>query len=371
MFVIRKHINYYIVPSLQAQVLHPQAKLQWKKCADIPVEMSRPQVVVMREKVYIGGGRTKRVDNYTYLRPLKCVFQYDPSRDEWSRLPPCQVIGFAMAQFAGNLITVGGIATGVTGLLQGTITRLLQGDFMKGLVTGKMYCFNEQSKKWEEFLKPMPTARYRLSVATTQSAIVASGGSYSIRDLRDVPCATVEVYNSETSQWHTADPLPVPCAGITSVTIADIWYQLGGGSGDKNIVVRSHTDGKSLTTVLYAPLAALIQRATSPTHQSASHISVWKNLPDTPLVRSAAASLSGSLLAMGGSGDETFASPAVYVFLSLTNSWVRVTTGDLPEPRYACTTVQLSSNRLLVVGGFDDQGNYTKTVFLGSIHLEQ
>ena len=237
---------------------------------------------------------------------------------------------------------------------------------MKGLVTGKVYRFNEQSQKWEEFLTPMPTGRYRLSVATTQSAIVASGGSYSIRDRKDVPCATVEVYSSETSQWHTADPLPVPCAGMTSVTIADIWYQLGGGGGDKNILVRPHTDSKDLTTVLYAPLTTLIQK---PTHQSASHISLWKNLPDTPLVRSAAASLSGNLLAVGGRDVGTPSSPALYVFLSLTNSWVRATTGDLPEPRYLCTAVQLSSNQLLVVGGTDNQGNYTKTVFLGSITI--
>ena len=228
---------------------------------------------------------------------------------------------------------------------------------MKGLVTGKVYRFNEQSQKWEEFLKPMPTARCDLSVATTQSAIVASGGGFSERNGKPVPCDIVEVYSSETSQWHTADPLPVPCLGMTSATIADTWYLLGGVGTDK----------KRIHTVLYTHLTALIQRATSPTHQSASTISVWKNLPDTPLVESAAASLSGNLLAVGGWDDNTLAFPAVYVFLPPTNSWVRVTTGDLPEPRYNCAAVQLSSNQLLVVGGYDNQENYTETVFLGTI----
>ena len=174
-----------------------------------------------------------------------------------------------------------------------------------------------------------------------------------------MPCATVEVYSSETSQWYTADPLPVPCVLMTSVTIADTWYQLGGGG----------TDEKDLTTVLYASLTTLIQRAISPTHQSASPMSVWKTLPDTPLKESAAASLSGNLLALGGHSVETPSSSSVHIFLPLTNSWVRVTTGDLPEPRYACTAVQLSSNRLLVVGGEDDQDKRTKTIFLGSITL--
>ena len=98
-------------------------------------------------------------------------------------------------------------------------------------------------------------------------------------------------------------------------------------------------------------------------------MSVWKTLPDTPLLRSAAASLNGSLLAVGGWDDNTPASPAVYLFLPVTNSWVRATTGDLPEPRYNCTAVQLSSNRLLVVGGKDNQEKRTKTAFLGSITI--
>ena len=299
----------------------------------MPVGMIRPQAVMIWEKVYIGGGFTDSVED------RKQVFQYDPSRDGWSCLPPHKVGWFAMAQFKGHLITLGGIPLGAG-------------------VTDKMYRFREQFKKWEEFLKPMPTARYWPTVATTQSGIVASGGAIGFRDDKAVHCVTVEVYTSETSQWHTADPLPVPCGGMTSVTIADTWYLLGGGG----------TYGKDLPTVLCAPLTALIQKATSPTHQSASPMSVWKTLPDTPLKGSAVASLSGNL-AVGGYNDKIPASPAVYIFFPLTNSWVRVTSGELPEPRYACTAVQLSSNRLLVVGGADNQDRSTKTVFLGSITI--
>ena len=295
------------------------------------VVMDRPQAIVMGEKIYVGGGTTESVVDYYQ------VFQYDPSRDGWSRLPPHQVKFFAMAQFMGHLITVGGTP--------------------HGGITGKVYRFIEQSQNWEEFLKPMPTARFVPSVATIQSTIVASGGVTEVRDCKPVPCDNVEVYSSETSQWHTADPLPVPCGSTTSVTSSDTWYQLGGGGG-----------GKDLTTVLYVSVTTLIQKATSSTQQSASHTSVWKTLPDTPLKESAAASLSGNLLAIGGYSKKTLSSH-IHIFLSLTNSWVRVTTGDLPEPCYGCIAVQLSSNRLLVVGGRDEQSKRTKTVFLGSITI--
>ena len=163
----------------------------------------------------------------------------------------------------------------------------------------------------------------------------------------------MEVYSSETSQWYTADPLPEPCY-VMSSDIADTWYQLG-GNGPKN----------GMSTVLYTPLTDLIQKATSLTHQSATPMSVWKTLPDTPLLGSAAASLSESLLAVGGY-DDISVSPAVYNFLQNTNSWVRVT-GDLPEPRYNCSAVLLSSNQVLVAAGFGVKyGLETKTVFLGS-----
>ena len=286
------------------------------------------QAVVMGEKVYIGGGLDETSGGAQ-------VFQYDPSLDKWSSLPPNNVTWFAMVEFMGNLITVGGLIHNETA------------------VTGDVYCFNEQSQKWEEFLKPMLSARYYHSAATTQSAVVTSGG-FTVKDDVPLPSATVEVYSSETSQWHTADPLPVPCWVMTSVTIADTWYQLG-GNGPQN----------GMSTVLYAPLTALIQKATSPTQQSASHMSVWKTLPDTPLLGSAAASLSGNLVAVGGY-DDISVSPAVYNFLPDTNSWVRVT-GDLPEPRYNCTAVLLSTNQVLVAAGYGVKyGPETKTVFLGS-----
>jgi len=337
------------LPSLQSQLLHPQARLLWKRCADAPVELAGVQAVVMGEKVYVGGGLTLGDEDIF-------VFQYTTTRDEWSHLPPLPVNHFAMAQFIGNLITVGGM-TPDSG------------------ATGKMYRFKEESQEWEEFLKPMPTARLSLTVATTQSTIIAIGGIIGVRDGKEVRCATVEVYNSQTSHWYTADPLPSSCGEMTFVTIADTCYLLGGGDADTN----------PTATVLYASLTSLIQKATSPTHQSASCTSVWKTLPDTPLKVSAAASLSGSLLAVGGWKGNTstaalvvrvFAtrigitppvSSTLYIFLPFTNSWVKIVNGDLPQPRFGCTAVQLSSKTILVIGGIDNHVNPVKTVFMATI----
>ena len=291
----------------------------------MPVKMSSAQAVVMGEKVYVGGGATGNSEDFYH------VFQYTTSRDEWNCLPPHTVCYFAMGQFAGSLITVGGSEGGSE-------------------TTGKVYRFREQSQQWEDFLNPMPTARYWLSAATTQSSIIASGG-ITTRGGRPAPCATVEVYSSKSSQWYTADPLPLSCYLTPSITIDNTFYLLGG----------TGADNKHTTTVLYASLTALLQRAST-----SLYTPVWRTLPDTPLKCSVAASLNGNLLAVGGGDNETPGSSAVHIFIPLENSWVRVVSGDLAEPRYECTAVQLSSNTMMVIGGRDNQHNFTKTVFLGS-----
>ena len=315
--------------------------------------MGNTQAVVVGEKVYVGGGQAEE-DCEDHV-----VCQYDPPRDEWSHLPPHPVRHFAMAQFRGNLITVGGV-----------------GEEEGVDITGKMYRFKEESQEWVEFLKPMPTARWGLSAATTPSAITAIGGVTGVVDGKPTLCTTVEVYNSETFQWYTADSLPAPYFFGSSVTIADTCYLLGGYDYDLPIA-----------TVLYASLTSLIAKATSPiaTHQSANHTSVWRILPDTPLKGSAAASLSGNLIAVGGykgstskpalavrllairAGASIPVQPTLHTFLPFTNSWVKITNGVLPEPRLSCTAVQLSPNTVIVIGGADRQGNLTKTVFTGTL----
>ena len=123
----------------QVQVLHTQTKLQWKRCADIPIKATRIQVVVIGEKVYTGGGVTDpKEEIYT-------VLLYDMVKDEWGRLPNHCVGLFALGGFQGNLVTVGGEPR-----------------------TNKVYRYNEETQEWEEFLTQMPTARLNQTILILQ-----------------------------------------------------------------------------------------------------------------------------------------------------------------------------------------------------------
>ncbi len=292
--------------------------------------MHQLQSVVVGGKVYIGGGYSDGGTSDEYL-----VFQYDPERDGWDALPPCHVKLFALAQFQGHLITVGGNTD-------------------QGKATGKVYRYREESHEWEEYLKPMPTARGNLVVISTQSAIIACGGQAGSKN----KFAAVEVYTAETAQWRVSDPLPSRYSDTTSVTIGDTCYLLGG-----------HNKNNAATkTVLCAPVSSLIRNAVSPSAKAFKR-SVWETLTHSPLYFSTAASLDGCLLSVGGYDVNVSVRtyPAVHMFVRDTNSWVRMPSGDLPTESSAVTAIELPDNKLLVCGGWDNIDRYLRYVYMGYI----
>ncbi len=302
--------------------------------------MIRSQCVLVGGRVYVGGGAGE--DGEGNCR----VFEYYSGGDEWSTLPDCPVVLFAMGQFQGHLITVGG-ATSAT-LEEDTITE-------------KVYHYKKGSRQWKEFLKPLRTSRFLLSIITTDSAIIACGGA-----VETEPCATVEVYTTETDQWHTTDPLPISCWLMSSVTIADTCYLLGGGDQPEH----------AIRTVLCASISSLIRKAVAHPQQSTaspqpsgSSSSVWKTLPDTPLLASTVASLGECLLAVGGATEEDKESSAIHVYFPPTSAWVKLTSGELPNLVGGQTAIQLSDNELFVCGGLDSSGESTKDVYIGSTTL--
>ena len=284
--------------------------------------------MVVGERVYVGGGGQSGHK----------VFWYDWRRDTWSTLLYCPVHRFGMAQFLGKLITVGGENRRST--------------------TGKVYQFNEYGQQWEEFLPPMTTARWGLTVATRTSsspkppALAACGGWDAHHQIID----TVEVYSHVSSQWHTAKPLPIPCYVMTSVIINDTCYLLGGN--DSTLPINKHC--------FSVFLSSLIDNATSPHSQLDDPI--WIPVSDTALTWSAAASLRGSLIAIGGWDTTTHATSSAVHVLTSDGSWERVRGGDLPEPCHHSATVCLPSGELLVVGGYASHVvGEKRTVFIASL----
>ena len=308
--------------------LSPHTRLQWRRGDDAPEGFGGAQAVVMGESVYMGGGGTG------------CeIFQYSWRRGVWNTLPECPVRGFGLTQFMGRLTTVGGEDQAV-------------------FATSCVYDFASESQRWQESLPPMPTARYGVTVVARPSsspkppAIAVCGGD----DGGGVVHNTVEVYCHSTSQWHAAEPLPTPLWGLTSASVGDTTYLLGGAD-------RTYSSSKQCFQVC---LDSLIDRAASPGASPSQRGSLWTTVRDTPLTGSCACSLLGSLVAIGGRDSSARSPSAVVHLLTSSGSWERVRRGDLPEPRYGPTAVCLPSGELMVVGGSYGQTS-TRTLLIASI----
>ena len=298
----------------------------WRRGVDAPETIFAAQAVVMGESVYVGGGE----DNV--------VYEYCWRRDIWNTLPRCPVVKFGLTQYRGRLTIVGG----------------LDG---KG-ATARIYHFSSSSQQWQESIPSMPTARHSATVVShpvsspKPPAIAVCGGQgdggvFSGRVLK-----TVEVFCHSTSQWYAAKPMPIPLFAMTTATVGDITYFLGG---------MNSTFSFNPSACFFVHFDSLIDEVTLsyPPHEG----SQWKKVKKTPHEKPCGVSLRGSVVAIGGTNWDILT--AVYLLAS-SGSWERVMGGDLPEGRFMSTATCLPSGELMVVGG--SNGNEaTRTLFIATV----
>ena len=159
--------------------------------------------------------------------------------------------------------------------------------------------------------------------------------------------SSTELFDSKNGQWYMSSNLPQPHYCLQSVIVDNIPYLLGG----------SNKDGGSLT-VFTAPLDTL-----------SKHQLKWSTMQDTPWHCSAPLSVHGThLLIAGGSKKlgtfETTRTSNIYKINKITHSWEAI--GQVPSARSRTAAVSTADNRVIVIGGTDDKGEGTNTVWIGS-----
>jgi len=294
---------------------HPPSGLQlpltlrWRQHKELPCEMESPHCVMVEGKLYIGGGYT-----YTFSDDEHTVWQYESG--QWSKLKRYKWRWFGMAAVKRQLTIVGGTST----LSLQTTSDIAVWDREGAFHT------------WTHPYPPMPTRRYWPAVATYNQWLVVAGGHVYLNDL-----AAVDVLDTDNHQWLSASSLSVECSDVTTAILQDELYLVGG----------------RLNKTLIANLPDIIHSSTSAITKT------WRTLPAPPLERSAAITIHGALLAVGGChGNEH--STAIHVYQPATNSWSKV--GDLPCPQSRCACTLLHSGELLVAGGVDSNGKLTARV---------
>ena len=335
--VMRQHGTHFssilCYPPPQPTPLTLNAMLVWSECASLPDRICSAQAVVIDGYVYVGGGGAD--NNVT-----RClVFRYAPLQDEWTTLPLSPVKWFGVGQLLGKLVLVGGVLRSADEL------------------TASIHTFENESQQWVTSIPPMPTARRAPAVASHSAAIIACGG----KGEGNAVLAIVEVYNSETRQWYTVDPLPSPREWQSCVMIGDTWFLVGGYENATMISARMSVISTSIT--------AILERTKS--LNSNDTASLWESLPNVHYYISAAATVSGCLLALGGYRQDSRSGilhpqASLHAYCPGSSSWVHV--GDLPSPRARCTTILLPTNELLIIGGWNVRGRIS-SVSKGTIQV--
>ena len=327
---------------------YPQCK--WRKLCSAPKKISQMHAVLDREEkiAYVGGFEAGQE-----------ILRYSLATDSWNTLPQCPMCYFAIAYFMGKLIAVGGLT-----------------DQDNATVVGTVYEFNEV--EWVESvdIPPMPTPRSTPTVIVRDGpspTIAACGGLkqedekpfitgevYSstpqvyassphgqspISTCKDVPtgknrkpCDTVEVYSHDTKQWHKGVSLPHFRYWMSSVTIQNKCYLLGG-----------YSYGRNYKECIFADLDSLMDTVITGNSACATTL-IWKPIKAIPLMGATAARLGENLVAIGGQDDDGHTSTAVHN-LTGDGSWKELPSAVLPEPCEQAAAINLSSGELIIIGG--------------------
>ena len=286
---------------------HP-LKLKWRRGKDLPFGMDYyPRVVVLNGKPYISGGRALT----DWER--RTVIVYDPQKDSYDTLPPYTYKYFSIAVVNNQLVVVGGE------------------DIRTDKPTNQLGVWNERSKSWTHPLPPMTTACWSPSVATHNNRWLVVMGGYG----DETVLSRVEILDTTGSgQWYQAAPLPQPCYRVSTATIGNMCYLMGGFCGGASNKVFSVQLDELISQAFSQPADAKAPATPMP----------WMTLPDTPLIHSTALAVNGALLTVGGWGSTT-----IYHYQPSSRSWIKA--GELPAGRSHCCCTVLPSGEVLVAGG--------------------
>ena len=253
------------------------------------------------------------------------VVEYSPESEEWNKLPRAHVRGFAMTSLNGQLVLVGN--HGANSDRRAGKDRITVWDSGRG--------------GWAHPYPPMPTGRSKSAAVGYQNYLIVACG-YMYMD-------TVEVLDSSSGRWYSAQPLPVGGHKMSSVVVGDRWYVSSFGCWKDR---KPH--------IFWAHLPTLISSATSAAHANAA--SIWQELPTSPVNEPTLLALQGHLLLVGGKGRVQ----KLHRYDPEARQWREC--GQLPVGMYGTSCAVLPSGELMVAGGLvKGIGLKSKQMWLGKI----
>ena len=249
--------------------------------------------------------------------PTSKIIQYNPESGDWSKLPTPPVGGFAITSLNGQLVLAGG-----------------------GGGDARITVWDSGHSEWVHPYPPMPTGRGGSAAVGFQKYLIVACGVYHKSE--------VEVLDSSSGRWYSAQPVPVGGRVMSSVVVGDRWYLSSFGEWKDK---KEHIFWAHLPTLTSSALSA---------HTTTEHI--WHELPTPPVAEPTLLALQGHLLLVGGNGYVQ----EIHRYDQETRQW-RVC-GQLPVGMYApCCAVLLSGDLMVAGGATRDTEKLSKRMWIAKI----
>ena len=288
--------------------------IKWKEGTPAPLRRADHTAAWLNGLVYVGGGNES---GYTNSYKIDC---YDPVKDSWSSPINTPYRHFAIVTLNNKLLAVGGMDKGYK-------------------TTNHILIMDDDHLK--DYTK-MFAARSWAAAVGYQGMLIIAGGLCNENILTSTEC-----FDSKNKQWYICDALPQPSYCLQSAIVDGILYLSGGAT----------ESGDSLA-VFMSPLETLSKPQLK-----------WKSCQDIPCHAPALVSIDGTyLLIVGGVEWNEIHMHTHTLDVHRLNkddhSWEAI--GHIPSARKSPAAVCTADNRIVVIGGWNDKGEYTNTVWIGS-----
>ena len=292
--------------------------IDWEVGSTAPTNGRGNTAVWLNGMVYMGGGFEIEAQG-SYI--IHC---YDSVKNLWISAINAPYCFFAMTTLKDRLVTVGGQDASYKRTNQ--ILTMEAG----------------QLSNYTKMITPISSAM----AVGHQALLIITGGW----DDEDKILSSTEVFDSNSGQWYTCNDLPQPSHSANLVVADNILYLLG-GFGD---------DHKPSSAVFTASLDAL-----------SKHKLKWNTHKDTPWCHSTPISINGTrLLIVGGRKNTGYNSYSatrsldIYKLSKGNHNWKVI--GHIPSARSSPAAVSMGDNKIIVIGGRNDDGVATDTLWIGS-----
>ena len=180
----------------------------------------------------------------------------------------------------------------------------------------------------------MIAARVYATAVGHEGMLIITGG------WNDKRLSSTELFDSN-GQWYACNDLPQPHSHLQSVIVNNILYLLGG----------YNKDGHDSSAIFTAPLDTLSR-----------HQLKWSTHQDAPWCHAAPICVYGTDLLIVGGSKKYICTSEVNKFNKFSHSWEAI--GNIPYARSSSAAISTADNRVIVIGGKNDKGECTKTVWM-------